>query len=268
MGVGKYPLFDDVRNTLNTLNPHWKKEIHSVLSKQSLRSAGEHFTLSEHIEAMLFSGLSSMRGWSAIALKRPALNKIFFNFDVGTLKAINPDDLSKAIKSINAGTFRINHQMRALKHNIETMEKIEEDHISIDDYYNSLCCSGNIEDKIILVLQLSKKEYKIKEFGIPLVCEYIKGMGIDIVKPDRHVCRILMRMGYVSTSLAKKDNRLYLETIRVCDDIAKSYGITNAEVDTILWQYCADGYAEICSSMPNCKKCAAKSNGCPCYGVK
>ena len=45
------------------------------------------------------------------------------------------------------------------------------------------------------------------------------------------------------------------EAFDICCDIAKEYNISNVEVDSILWQYCAKNYFEVCCDKPKCSKC-------------
>ena len=86
--------------------------------------------------------------------------------------------------------------------------------------------------------------------GVPLVSEYLKGVGMDVIKPDVHVCRILTRLGYSKSNKITDD-----EAFDICCAIAKEYSISNVEVDSILWQYCAKNYFEVCCDKPKCSKC-------------
>ena len=133
--------------------------------------------------------------------------------------------------------------MQSLKDNIETLERIEKDYDSVDNYYNKT----DIKD---LLESLSGGTYKLKQMGVPLVSEYLKGVGMDVIKPDVHVCRILTRLGYSKSNKITDD-----EAFDICCDIAKEYSISNVEVDSILWQYCAKNYFEVCCDKPKCSIC-------------
>ena len=99
-------------------------------------------------------------------------------------------------------------------------------------------------------------EYKLHEMGVALVCEYLKGVGIPLVKPDRHVCRIIGRLGFSKTIPAGE-----IETLRICDEIAKHLNMSHALVDTILWQYGVEEKCGICGDEPDCARCGVTS--CP-----
>ena len=53
--------------------------------------------------------------------------------------------------------------------------------------------------------------------GVALVCEYLKGVGVDIIKPDVHVRRIIGRLGY-----SKHNPATVRETMDVCKAIAEN----------------------------------------------
>ena len=49
--------------------------------------------------------------------------------------------------------------------------------------------------------------------------------------------------------------------MNIIDEIAKELHKCSAEIDFILWSYCAKGYGEICTKRnPKCNLCVAKKN--------
>ena len=116
-------------------------------------------------------------------------------------------------------------------------------------------------------------KYNLKEMGVALVCEYLKGFGVNVVKPDTHVRRILGNLGY--SKKQGKDASVY-EAIKICDEIANEYSSELSKrtsilppailVDTIIWQYGAEEKAEICTKKnPKCSVCKAQRD---CYHYK
>ncbi len=150
--------------------------------------------------------------------------------------------------------------MRALPDNICVLQMIEREWGSIDAFYNS-----DSPESIAKALSKSGQKYKLRELGMPLVCEYLKAMGINIVKPDLHLKRILPRLGYLDNSLtgAKLDDAC----IRVCYEICKEYNLTAIEVDTILWQFGVEKKLGVCGATPKCELCEAK-HICPSSYIK
>jgi len=208
----------------------------------------KRLTIENHISALIYSQLSANRPWKGIEANKEKINKIFNNFDPKYLKSVNPEKLEDEIKNIKCGNRLIHIQMFGLKDNILTFEKIEKEYGSLDNFVLS-------DEAITIAKKLSKGEYKLKGVGLALACEYLKGVGIDCIKPDIHICRILGRFGYSKTNMATEN-----EAIKIIDDMSKEYNLPKMEIDTILWQYCADGYLEICGSTPKCHICNIKCN--------
>ena len=230
-----------VKKIIETMDKNkyeWEKEISGILDKQQNQS---NLTIKDHIEAMVFALLSK---------NRSELNEIFNYYDAKYLKNEESDTLIKKIKNIKCGNRQIKKQMDNLKHNIEVLERINTDEQGgINNYYANT-------NKVDLVEELSSSEgkYKLKYMGKALVCEYLKSVGVDVIKPDIHVCRILGRLCNENCKALNEN-----EALMVCEEISKKLKCSNAEVDTILWQYCADGKFNYCTKDdPKCDKCKAR----------
>lgn len=98
--------------------------------------------------------------------------------------------------------------------------------------------------------------YKLEQMNVALVCEYLRNVGHDIPKPDRHICRILSNE-YLAFS--DKKEVTHFEAFDIIVELSKMTGKSAADVDYILWSYCADGYGEICTAIKaKCKICKIK----------
>ncbi len=251
----KYSTFKNLIDTMDSYNYDYKKEIIEVEKRREaltcVNNTTEVLGLSEHIKTMIYAQLSNNRPWKPIAEKAEMIDKIFLNYDVEKLKKTNPKELLEKILSIRCGNRQISKQMQYLKYNIETLERIEQDNGSIDSYFKNTSLAD-----VVKSLSLANGKYKLKTMGVPLVCEYLKGAGVDIVKPDSLLCRILGRLGY-----SKKTPATAWEAIEICKEIGKEYNLSQPMVDTVLWQYCAKDKFEICTATPKCNKC--KVVNCP-----
>lgn len=135
--------------------------------------------------------------------------------------------------------------MRSLKANIETFERIEHDFDSLEKFI-----THSTPSNIIKLLADSNSTYKLKYAGVALVCEYLRNVGMDIIKPDVHIKRIASseRLNLVT---AKNDYKIMDEF----QELAKQIGISQVKMDYLLWNYCSKGYGEVCSATPKCDKC-------------
>lgn len=248
-----YPEFQLLINTMEENNYDYKKEVEGIKQNVTKRDT-QGLSLSDHVKAMVYAQLSNNRPWGRINDNVGKINKIFFNFDTDALKGASSDQLVESITKIRCGNRQIKHQMYFLKQNIETLERIQSTENGIDNYYKSLPVK-----KLVTTLSRSESKYKLKYMGVSLVCEYLKGVGIEVVKPDVHIRRLIGRLGY-----SKKQPATVWETIDICKKIAEKYNKPQYFVDSILWQYCAENKFELCTEQPKCERCLVKN----CKGRK
>ncbi len=246
-----YIEFKEIVDTMEAQNYDWRKEIRDIERVQEKRKNKVDFSLTEHVKAMVYSMLSNNRPWDGIAKNSEKIDAIFQNFNIDYLLTASPEELEQKLKEIKCGNRQIKNQMLNLSGNIKTLQRIASDFGAIDNYYNSTDVNTLIKS-----LSDSRKKYKLKWMGVALVCEYLKGVGIDIIKPDQHVCRIIGRLGY-----SKHNPATIQEALDVCKAIADEYNLPQVVVDTVFWQYCAKDKFEICSDTPKCKYCGVQN--CP-----
>lgn len=239
-----YEEFGEIINTMKFNSYDYTENITITLNALNDRKNGKNYYLSDHICSMVFALLSNQRPWKHIEDNRANINNLFHNFDINYIKKTDYQDFVDGLLALHCGNRQIRKQMQSLKDNIETLERIEKDFDgSVDNYYNNT-------DIKKLLKSLSGGKYKLKQMGVPLVSEYLKGVGMDVIKPDVHVCRILTRLGYSKSNKITDD-----EAFDICCAIANKYTMSNVEVDSILWQYCAKNYFEVCCDKPKCSKC-------------
>ena len=221
----------------------------TILHTLEDRKNGKYFNFTEHLRGFIYAQLSALISWKKIKSNSINIDKIFCQFDKDKLKLKSAEDLIAEITGIKCNNpYTTKNQMRSLKTNIETFEKIEKDFGSIEKFI-----THQIPVNIIKLLASSNSPYKLKYAGVALVAEYLRNMGIDIVKPDVHIKRILApdRLNLVSS---KSDYAV----IERCKQLACEMGISQIKIDYLLWNYCAKGYGEICTKKPKCEKCVIK----------
>lgn len=247
-----YEDFGKLKDTMAASGYDLNKDYIGPLDNIKRRNSGAEFSLTEHVRGMIYALLSNERGWAGIEKKLGTIDAIFFLYDPQKIKSGDHEAFESQIREIRAGNRQIKKQMQALKYDIEMLERIADENGSIDAYFNST-------EKYKLVKSLAEGKYKLQRMGVPLVSEYLKNMGVDIVKPDRHVNRLIGYLGYSKHAPAR-----YNETFAACEGIAKEYGISNIEVDAVLWQFCAEGRFNKCGENPHCAGCLVKN----CKGRK
>lgn len=227
----------------------------TILNAVRQREQGHKFNLSEHVKALIFAQLSSNTSWAKFDLNKQYIEKLFFYFDVDKIKNTNPSYFSDGLRQKKLGHLTIEEQMKSLKYNINILEKINNYNSSLDDFI-----INNEPRKVVTLLGSQNGRYKLKQVGIPLACEYIRNVGIDIVKPDRHIRRILgpSYLQIIPSDIDTEDVNLGI--IDVCNYISKIVKLKPVIIDYLLWNYCATDYGAICTkNNPKCNVCVIKN---------
>ena len=226
-------------------------KVNQTANKVTERLNGKAFTLSEHVEGLIYSLLSNQRNWKGIEDNIDDIRNIFFDFDVNKIKSTNPLYFVNALCKIKCGNRDIHNQMNALAYNVGVMETIAEEYGSMD----SFVMSAPARD-IVKALSNNSSKYKLHRVGEALAWEYLRNIGIDGCKQDVHLCRFLgsKRMGYSNKETATLD-----EVCRIVEVASKDTGMLMMEIDAIIWAYCAVGYADMCGANPRCSRCPIKS---------
>lgn len=285
----KYLAFEKILATIDAERPDWIDELTELEREAEVCMQGKTYELKDHIEKMILAMLSCQRRWQDLVpyIENGDISAAFCNFDPEILKKTTSDTLYRSVTEHNCGNRRIDKQVEVLAFDIGVLESMFQDNVyDIKHGFYSLTHnsdgSHNI-DGIIKLIQLLAEgkskdysdaaKYKLKEMGVALVCEYLKGFGVNVVKPDTHVRRILGNLGY--SKKQGKDASVY-EAIKICDEIANEYSSELSKrtsilppailVDTIIWQYGAKEKAEICTKKnPKCSICKAQRD---CYHYK
>lgn len=253
-------------------NTHVKKQIEK-------REQGKHFTISDHIRGMVYAMLSSGISWERVEKdidestgRILSIDKIFQNYDTDILLSCSVETLKEEIKVQRLAGISTNNQLKGLiPDNIRKLKQWEDTFGSIDSYYKRFIEKDSSYQTLIETLSQSDSENKMKQLSEALTAEYLRNVGYDLAKPDRHVRRIL---GNSILACSEQEIVPVFEAMEIVREIA---GILNrhvAEVDYILWSYCATGYGEICTSRrPLCCDCVIRKycrNGQekPCQKMK
>lgn len=240
-------------------NTHIKHQINR-------RNNGDSFSINDHIRAMVYSMLSSGIKWERVEKgidietgRIISIDEIFHNYDIDYLLQCDPDILADEIKNLGCAGQSTRKQMKALvSQNTTKLISFEQEYGSIDSYYQKFIDKDNTLKTLVKQLADPQSEDKLAEMAEALVAEYLKNAGYDIAKPDRHIRRIL---GSKILGCSECEEVPVYEAFDIVTEIAQEMNRSVAEVDYIIWSYCADGYGEICTvNKPKCDKCVAKKS--------
>lgn len=228
------------------------------------RNQGNPFTIEDHIKAMVYAMLSSGISWKRVenGIDNDTgniipIDKIFYQYNIKKLQQSSAEELRDKIKEINCASQYTLKQMTALLNdNIEKLISFENEYVSIDTYYQTFIDKDSSFKLLIKALSSPTSKDKMSQMGEALTAEYLRNVGYDTSKPDRHIRRIL---GSKHLSCSEYETVPIFEAFDIVAEIASELNKPVAEVDYILWSYCANGYGEICTlNKPKCDKCVVK----------
>ena len=227
------------------------------------RAQGEVFTLADHIRGMVYAMMSAESSWKQFeggidqkTGRITALDEILYDYEPDMLLSADPSDLVEKIEAHKWGSRRRLNQITGLiQTNIPKLLEIQEKNGSIDAYYQRFIEEDSTYQSLIANLASPGSKDKFVEMGEALTAEYLRNVGYDMSKPDRHICRIL---GANHFGCSDCETVPVFEAMEIINQMALICGRRVAEVDYILWSYCADGYGEICTvQKPKCGVCVA-----------
>lgn len=217
--------------------------------------------------AMVYSFLSSQNEWDKVEKNIDKIEEVFLTFDSEQILKQDPEKLAGKLKGgdLNLGTLSTKMQMEALIYNIKKLKDIQLKYEYVSDFYDEIIESkSGLEGYKSLVKRLAirtaKSDDKMEQMGIALAAEYLRNLGYDIPKPDRHILRILgPKILGEHTSSNYESDKLKIEVFDIIDEYAKATNKSRAEIDYLFWAYCANKYGEVCTKIsPACGDCAIK----------
>ena len=225
------------------------------------RERQEDFSMSDHIRAMVYAMLSSGISWERVEKgidkdtgKNAYIDNIFYQYNPYYLLSSSPDVLTSEIKKLKCASQSTRKQMEALVYiNIPKMIQIEEHYGHIDKYYEMIVNGQVIWKTLVKALSKENSKDKYAQMGEALIAEYLRNVGYDMAKPDRHIRRIL---GCKYLGCSEHENVPVDEAFEIIEEIADRMNEPAAYVDYILWSYCAKGFGEVCTvKKPKCDLC-------------
>lgn len=220
------------------------------------RKSGEPMELEtmDYIRAMTYAILSNSMDWRCVAHDADPQTGRLRNVDKALKVYLdNKQDLSAAFEE-NQVRFRFkNRQIPAVKENIGCFDNAAE----LSAKYAKMSANGADFWPLVQAIANGKPEdgYKLAQIGPALACEYLRNLGYDISKPDRHLCRLLgsERLQFFNQPMPELEE-VYNLVCRVANSSKSNYG--PAQADYILWSYCAIGYGDMCNGKSRaCKDC-------------
>ena len=199
--------------------------------------------------------------WESYEKNLDRIDSLLFNYDFRKIKNLTDEEIKKIHKEMMEMKVRdwlLRGKLEHLRKNARLFTILLGKRISIHEFLKK-----ELSDKEMLIRKLTSYEsgFKLGGVGLPICCEFFKNIGIDDFKPDGHMVYLFSRLGIVEIKSPKTPTVRELHSIRAVGmDIAKSNNEPFHVVDNVLWFFCAEGKAEICTTNnPKCFKCKLRN---------
>jgi len=212
------------------------------------------------VQAVFESGLHAW-AWEP---HRKGIEKAFCYFDVRKVAGFDNEDVERIL--VSNDIIHRKPKIEAIVYNAKKIVEISEKH---DGFWKW------IDSEVIREVELifPKPEFieeiqKTFKFLTGINAYYfLKLCGVDVIKPDLNVRRILFRLGLIESD--KNNRKTWNQIQEIGRRISKATGERIINIDYVIYLYGSGGVQfldhPICTKKPKCKECPLK-NLCYWYG--
>jgi hypothetical protein len=252
----------------------WRQQIGELGQTRALdeRKQGKQWSDHEVFEGFVKSVLSNSTDWSKIERIKAQLAEQFCGFDIHLFaKAANPETVSQCVewfKSKRAGSMTLRKDLSRLVRCAEMLCQRSKKFGSLENYFQHLNTLCHSPEAVAVSIGDPRSADKLPGIGIPLAAEFLKNVGFDVCKPDRHINRAMGSFGLVrfrtwthagKFSAPTVSLEEMLKVMRQMKSLAMLIGTSTVEADNTIWLLCAKSGAHL--SNPELKHFAAESDG-------
>ena len=217
------------------------------------RASGREWSDREVFEALILSILSNATEWSKVETVRDEIGTLFQQFDIAWYANISPSRVKDVFipwfQNRRAGSVS---QSKDLTTTIQTAQEFLEliaQHGSLEAYFKFLLVRRNLDlPSLAVALGGSKSYTKIPGLGIPLAAEFLKNIGYDVAKPDRHIIRAAGAFGWVAfkkwpdrtgTTAPTTTDSVREVVMRAVQTFAIENHMMSSYIDNSVWLLCS-----------------------------
>lgn len=208
------------------------------------KSPAEHtdcFLFGKVVQAMFSGGMNG----KVVDAWMPRMEEAFYNWDVARISKMTEQDVELLASSgkviANLG------KLKAIVFNAKIVLKLTCEHGSFGGYIVSFESVSSLSKDIVTV-------QKFRYLGPVTTEDFLRNIGVDTAKPDRHLTRWLERMAAIKS---EEPTERVLEVICTIADTAK---VRRARFDSATYLFCADRDdvlvdKGVCGDIPKCIRC-------------
>jgi len=210
----------------------------------------------------IFEGLckaifTAQAKWESYERNLDRIDSLLFNYDFKKIENLTDEEIAKIHKEMIEMKVRdwlLHGKLKYFRENARVFTNLLKEKISVHEFLRR-----EVSDKEMLIKKLTNNgsRYKLSGVGFPICCEFFKNIGVDDFKPDVHRIYLFSRLEIAKIKKPKSPTLKELYSVRATGmDIAESNNEPFHVIDNVLWFFCAEGKAEICTTdNPKCFKC-------------
>lgn len=247
-------LWCEIESCLDKRLIDWRARILALSQVTAIeaRKLGRRWSDADVFEGMLLAILSNSTDWSKVEAIRPQLKPLFSNFDLAAYARMSDTEIEKKFipwfLEQGAGSMQLRGSLKQLVLAAHKMRSHSAQYGSAEQFLDWLFKRGHSDSKRLAQALGGSGEYKLPGFGIPLAAEFLKNIGYDVAKPDRHVNRAVvcfglaefprwqLRGGYETPALNPDELFVVMEKVEI---FSRDVGQIVTFVDNSIWLLCA-----------------------------
>ncbi|MCC6680219.1 MAG: hypothetical protein IT445_04870 [Phycisphaeraceae bacterium] len=248
-------LWSRIEGCLNAGLTEWRTRIVQLdqVTAIEARERGRVWTDNECFEGLVRSVLSNSTDWAKVEAVLPEMGSLFHGFDLRWYAQVSPSYVGKTVipwfMAHRAGSLTLDRDLKNLILAAQKLVDYSKKHGSLEKYFTAMFNACKQDAKAVAVLLgSSASRDKLPTLGIPLAAEFLKNIGYDVSKPDRHICRAVGCFGWIrftkwpdktGTKAPKVTESELQSVMRIMEVFAKHVCMRTTFVDNAVWLLCA-----------------------------
>ncbi len=239
---------------------HWQNRIVSFeqVSAVEARRKGGTFADKELFSGLVRSVLSNSTDWSRIESMSANLQSLFCDYHIAACAGWQIADIAAVVeefKRLGAGSMTLRSGLKRLALAAQKLCHWSKSSGSCDMYLSELFKRVRSDPKkLVLAISGPGCPDKIPGLGTPLAAEFLKNIGYDVAKPDRHINRAVGSFGWVQFKNWSNRNRTtpptatepeMMNVMVSMESFARCLEKPVAYVDNAVWILCAKSGAHL-----------------------
>jgi hypothetical protein len=257
-------LWQRIEQRLDEGLPRWQNDIDHLgqVTAVKKREGGSQWSDDEIFEGLVRSILSANTNWSKVESVLPALCTLFHGFSVLWYATLTPADVKQKLvpwfKQRKAGSAALGPNLLRLIESAKQLKGFRVRDGSLENYLAQLSSQHNGDPKAMAAaLGEERSPAKLPCLRVPLAAEFLKNVGYDVSKPDRHINRAVGSFGLVQFAnwpdrdgfKTPQAGKYELRTVMdVMERWALKLSVRATFLDNAVWLLCSSGRLHLSNS--------------------